>query len=130
MLPTSTGTSTIGTDTSTATATGTPAPPSSSGGGGVSTGAIVGAAVGGLAGTLAIGALLFYLCRGKKPEEDATRATSPSPSQGMMGPDGRPIVEMGVDGEVVRGPVAGHVELMADVQRPVEIPGDFGNMKN
>ncbi|RPB07141.1 hypothetical protein P167DRAFT_609659 [Morchella conica CCBAS932] len=127
VLPTNTGTSTTGTETSTATSTNTSTPPSSSGGGGVSTGAIVGAAVGGLAGTLAIGALLFFLCRGKRPEKDATRVAQPVSSQGMMGPDGRPIVEMGVDGGVVREPV---VELMADVQRPVEAPGDFGKMKN
>ncbi|KAH0605283.1 uncharacterized protein H6S33_005265 [Morchella sextelata] len=120
--PTSTGSSATSADTSTTTSTSTTAPTTSSGGG-VSTGAIVGAVVGGLAGTLAIGALLFFLCRGKKPEKDKTRA-APS-NYAMMGPDGKPIVEMGVEGGVVREPVA---ELMADVQRPVEVPGDMGKM--
>lgn len=39
----------------------------------------------------------------------------------MVGPDGRPIAEM--DGGVAPEPVP---ELMADVPRPVEVPGDMG----
>ncbi|KAI5839043.1 hypothetical protein DFP73DRAFT_563057 [Morchella snyderi] len=120
VLPTSTSGSATSTDTSTATSTSTSAPANSSGGG-VSTGTIVGAAVGGLAGTLAIGALLFFLCRGKSPKKDETR-TAPS-NYGMLGPDGRPIAEM--EGGVAREPMA---ELMADVQRPVEVPGDMGKV--